>query len=216
MKSLTVELRGELVQLLPERALLRERSGTLYVADLHVGKAAAFRSERLAIPRGTTAGTLERLTRALQRSGAERLVILGDFFHSRAGLHADTVAELHRWRATLPQLPIVLMRGNHDRHAGDPEPALEIACHDAPFDDDGWLLRHHPGADNDGFWLAGHVHPAVALVGPARQSLLLLCFHLQAHGMVLPSFGEFTGKGVIEPERGDRVFVVAEDEVVEV
>ena len=33
---------------------------------------------------------------------------------------------------------------------------------------------------------------------------------------VLPAFGSFTGMGMIRPEVGDRVFAVAEDEVVEV
>jgi hypothetical protein len=33
---------------------------------------------------------------------------------------------------------------------------------------------------------------------------------------VLPAFGSFTGLGMVTPEEGARVFVVAEDEVVEV
>jgi hypothetical protein len=34
--------------------------------------------------------------------------------------------------------------------------------------------------------------------------------------MVLPSFGSFTGSKAINPKKGDRVFVVTEEEVIEV
>ncbi len=216
MSDLHIELRGEAVTLLAERALFRERNATLYVADLHLGKAATFRAERIAIPPGTTAVTLERLSDALQRTEARRLVVLGDFFHARAGRHADTTAKVQQWRAARPDLPMVLVRGNHDRHAGDPDVDLRIDCHDAPLADSGWWLHHHPGPPSHEFWLAGHVHPAASLVGLARQSLFLPCFHATAHGVVLPSFGEFTGKAEVRVAGGDRVFVIAGDEVLEV
>jgi DNA ligase-associated metallophosphoesterase len=213
--DLRIEIAGEPVRLLAERALYRERNATLYVADLHIGKAATFRAERIAIPHGTTAVTLERLTAAVRTTGAARVVVLGDFYHARVGRHPETTAQLQRWRVKVISLPIMMIRGNHDEHSGDPDEELSITCHDAPVMGEGWTLLHHPARTSAPFWLAGHVHPAVALVGLARQSLFLPCFHLSHNGLVLPSFGEFTGKGEVIPSPGDRVFVIAGDEVVE-
>ena len=37
-----------------------------------------------------------------------------------------------RWRALRAELEIMLVRGNHDRHAGDPPDDLRINCVNAP------------------------------------------------------------------------------------
>jgi DNA ligase-associated metallophosphoesterase len=204
------------LQLMPERSLFRESVDTLYIADAHVGKAATFRAERFAVPVGTTGGTLQRLDHALERTGARRLVILGDLLHARRGRHPNTMEQLHAWRERHAGLRIELVRGNHDMSAGDPEAELDIICRDAPVLDAGLLLLHRPGTAMDRYWLAGHVHPAVTLVGAARQTLLLPCFHCMPAGVVLPAFGDFTGRAEVFPAPGDRVFVVASDEVIEV
>jgi len=204
------------LRLMPERALFRENVATLYVADAHVGKAATFRAERFAVPVGTTGGTLQRLDLALARTGAQRLVILGDLLHARTGRHRNTMQQLHAWRERHAGLRIELVRGNHDVSAGDPEAELDILCHNAPVSDAGLFLLHRPGPAMDRFWLAGHLHPAVTLVGTARQSLLLPCFHCTPEGAVLPAFGDFTGRSEVFPAPGDRVFVIANDEVIEV
>ena len=85
MADLTTTLAGEEVVMLPERALYWPRARTLFLADLHWGKAATFRASHVPVPIGTTASDLARLSRALTRTGASHLVILGDLLHARAG-----------------------------------------------------------------------------------------------------------------------------------
>jgi uncharacterized protein len=211
-----IHLRGEPLHLLPERAVFRERTGTLLVADPHFGKGAAFRAAGLAVPGGTTAGSLARLDAALARTGARRLVFLGDFFHARAGRVPATQQALATWRDRHPALEVVLVRGNHDRHAGDPLPALGIVSVDEPLLEPLFALCHHPEAVGSHYVLAGHLHPAATLLGTGRQQERLPCFWFGAEVGVLPAFGEFTGAADVRPARGDRVFVVAGDEVVEV
>ncbi|MFN9801977.1 MAG: DEAD/DEAH box helicase, partial [Bacteroidota bacterium] len=58
------------------------------------------------------------------------------------------------------------------------------------------------------------LHPAVRMVGPARQSLRLPCFWLGENQSILPAFGEFTGHVLVRPVPGDRIYVVAENEVI--
>lgn len=214
--ELVIDLAGERVILLPERALFWPRAATLLVADVHIGKAATMRAAALPLPGGTTSGDLARLGAALERTRARRLVVLGDLLHARAGRAPQTLAAVAAWRQEQNALEIELVRGNHDRGAGDPPAEWDIACVDAPRVLPPFVLQHHPAVSADGYALAGHIHPAVQLVGAGRQRVKLACFWFGAQVGVLPAFGGFTGTALVEPQVGDRVFVIADDEVVAV
>ena len=211
-----IEVEGEPLVRLAERAAYVERTRTLLVADAHFGKAASFRALGVAAPRGTTLGTLERLDAALAHTSARRIVFLGDFLHAREGRAPSLLAALRLWRERNGSLELVLVRGNHDRGAGDPPGALDIRCVDEPLVEGPFALVHHPGARADGYVLAGHLHPGARLAGGGRQREWLPCFWFGARQAVLPAFGEFTGLADVRPAAGDRVFVVGEGEVVEV
>jgi DNA ligase-associated metallophosphoesterase len=214
MTDIEVRLAGEAVRLLPERALFWPRAATLVVADLHWGKGATFRAAGIPIPMGSTSDDLARLDAALLRTAADRLVVLGDLFHARAGRIATrTLAELRRWRGLRPGLEIMLVRGNHDRHAGDPPDDLRINCVNAPAFVPPFTLRHEPAVSAEGYALAGHLHPGLVLCGGAFQRERLPCFLLGEQVALLPAFGSFTGLGIVEPGPGDRAFVVGPDEV---
>src|SRR4051812_132134 len=116
--DLAVPLGDAHLVLMPERAVYEPASGTLFVADLHLGKSAVFRARGLPVPHGTSQATLDRLAAAVARSGAVRLVVLGDFLHARESQAATTLAALAAWRAAHPALEALVVEGNHDRHAG--------------------------------------------------------------------------------------------------
>lgn len=217
MTDLHLPLAGEEVRLLPERALFWPATCSLIVADLHWGKAAAFRAAGIPIPGGATRRDLERLDSAVLRTGARRLVVLGDLFHARAGRVATrTLATLRAWRAQASRLEIQLVRGNHDRHAGDPPDDLRINCVNAPAFLPPFVLRHQPDDSPQGYTLAGHVHPALVVSGPALQRERLPCFLVRPSVTLLPAFGSFTGNAPVYPESVDRAFVVADGEVLAV
>lgn len=216
MSDVAIEVRGERLVLCPERAAYWERTATLLVADVHFGKAASFRAASIPVPRGTTAEGIARLDTLVRRSGAVRVVFLGDFLHARTGRAPETLGALQHWRDANPALQLVLVRGNHDRHAGDPPGELGIDCVDAPLVDPPFVFAHHPSSAPDGYVIAGHIHPGVQLFGPGRQRERLPCFWFAASNAVLPAFGEFTGLADVTPAEGDGVFVVAGADVVEV
>jgi uncharacterized protein len=213
---LRVDIAGARLTLLPQRAAFVVDSATLLVADVHVGKAASFRGLGVPVPPGTTAQTLDRLSLALQVTAARRLVVLGDFLHSARSRGVDTLAALARWREAHAGLPITLLRGNHDQHAGDPPPSLGIEVCDGPLACGPWLLAHEPQPQENAYVLAGHVHPGVVLGGRGFDRVRLPCFHFGARVGVLPAFGAFTGTHVLPREPGDRVFAIADDAVHEV
>jgi DNA ligase-associated metallophosphoesterase len=217
MTDVLLAIAGEDVRLLPERALFWPRACTLVVADVHWGKAATFRAAGIPIPGGTTVEDLARLDRAVQRTGARRLVVLGDLFHARAGRIATrTLATLREWRERARHLEIQLVRGNHDRHAGDPPDDLRINCVNAPAFVPPFVLRHQPDLSTEGYTLAGHVHPALVVGGPALLRERLPCFLVRPRVTVLPAFGSFTGTAAVMPEPADHAFVVVDGEVLPV
>jgi DNA ligase-associated metallophosphoesterase len=217
MSDILLDIAGEQIRLLPERAVFWPSACALVVADLHWGKAAAFRSAGIPIPGGATRRDLDRLDTAIARTGARRLVVLGDLFHARAGRIATrTLADLRRWRGERHALEIQLVRGNHDRHAGDPPADLRVNCLDAPAFVPPFVFRHEPRVSDEGYTLAGHVHPGIVLSGRGLFRERLPCFVVGDRMAVLPAFGSFTGLGMVTPAEGERVYVVADDEVVEV
>ena len=212
--GLPVTLAGEAVVLLPQRAIAWPSAQTLIIADPHWGKAAAFRAHGLPVPGGTTAADLRRLDAAIAAAGARRLIVLGDFWHGRRGRTAAVDAALGQWRSRHASLDVVLVRGNHDRHAGDPAAALGFDVVEAPALLAPFSLSHHPVGRPGTYTLAGHLHPAVRLRGPGRGRERLPCFVLAQDLAILPAFGGFTGAANVEPAPGVDLYAVADDEVV--
>lgn len=216
MNDLVIDVAGEALTLLAERALFWIARTTLFIADPHFGKAATFRALGVPVPRGTTTGTLARLDAVIGRVSPKRIVYLGDFLHAAEGRDAETLRVLNAWRRDHAAIEMTLVRGNHDARAGDPPRELEIECVTGPHVESPFVLDHHPRASASGYVLCGHIHPAVTLIGPGRQHSRLPCFWFGRQVGVLPAFGEFTGVAEAEVKPGDRVFVVADDSVIQV
>jgi DNA ligase-associated metallophosphoesterase len=213
---MTINVAGEELELLPERAVYWHRRGTLFLADTHWGKAATLRAHSIPVPGGGTADDLNRLTRAVEKTQCRRIVILGDAIHARAGRVDRTMRTLAEWRAGHRLLDFLLIRGNHDRSAGDPPPEMRIFCVNPPVVEGPFVFLHRPIETELGYALAGHVHPAVKLRGPGRQSATLPCFRFTDSVGTLPAFSSFCGRHAIRPEASERFYVIAEDEVLAV
>ncbi len=195
--SLQIDAAGETLWLLADGAVWWPGGRTVFAADLHLGKGAAFRAQGQAVPAGSSAQTLKRLHDLVAAHDAAQLVVLGDFWHGPDGL---TPALLNDVADFAERVPTVLVLGNHDRRihpAGLPLQAVNgtLAL--------GRLTAAHepPPPDAPGFTLAGHWHPAVSLGSRAGDRLRRPCFVRYPHALVLPAFGGLTG--ALTLRRGD-------------
>lgn len=205
-----IRVAGETIELLPERALWWPAARTLVAADLHWGKVETFHAFGIPVPAGILADDLDRLGRALDRTGAERLLVLGDLVHGK--LLPAAIEQIAAWRIRRP-LPLVLVRGNHDRHAPVLPASWGVQDVSGVLREGPFAFTHAPAPTPGAYTWAGHLHPMVALQGRGDR-LRLPCFHVGAEVGVLPAFGAFTGGVGVRAARGDRLYAIAEGTVV--
>lgn len=208
----TVHWAGEALHLLPAHALWWPAGETLFIADLHLGKAASYRAQGQPVPGGTTRDNLARLDTLIGQHRPQRLVCLGDFLHAASGRTPSVLASLKAWRELHRHVAMTLVRGNHDDRAGDPPPEAGVDVVDEP-----WLLGpfaccHHPRPAGERhpthFELAGHLHPVCHLSGRARDAIRLPCFVSEPGRAILPAFGAFTGGHALPVAPGRRFHAI--------
>ncbi|MEX5539291.1 ligase-associated DNA damage response endonuclease PdeM [Pseudomonas poae] len=209
----SVTLEGEELWLLADKAVYWPARRTLLIADAHFGKASAYRSLGQPVPQGTTTANLQRLDRVLDGFACEQVVFLGDFLHGPGSHASGTLGALRAWRDGKPDLAMTLIRGNHDKRAGDPPVDLRIEVVTEPLLMGPFALQHEPDAHPSHHVLAGHVHPVYRLRGKGRQSLRLPCFLLGTQVSLLPAFGAFTGGYPVDHDVDRRLFVIGDHEV---
>ena len=210
---LPVTSADETVWLLPERALWWPAGSVLFVADLHLGKAATYRALGQPVPAGTTRENLARLSTVLLHYRPAQLAFLGDLLHAAQARTPSVLEGLAAWRDSFAALDCVLVRGNHDSRAGDPPASLGIRVVDEPFALGPFAACHHPQRHETLGVIAGHLHPALNLRGPGHDHVRLPCFCIEPGLAILPAFGEFTGGWSVPREAGRRLYPVGDHQV---
>ncbi len=214
MKSTWLTIKNNHFLLTAQRAAFWKEQQILLIADPHFGKAASFRSHGIAIPRGTTRYDLDRLADLISLHRPRQLVILGDLIHSASSKSRNVLHQLQQWRTELSNLNIRLIQGNHDRGSGDPPMELKIDHIQNEYRVGNIILAHQPCRRAGGYSITGHVHPAVSLKGKGRRHERFACFYFSPDYAILPAFGSFTGHHLIRPSAKDRVYIVAEDQIM--
>ncbi len=185
---------------------------TLFVADVHLGKAASFRAAGVPLPTGHSARDLDRISALLTAHQATRLVILGDLVHTQSSYTETLDRNFRAFRTRHHDVELILVRGNHDRHAGDAPQQWGLSIVAEPYAVGPFACCHEPGtakqADSARFELAGHLHPALR-VQTAREGITLPCFWQHSGGIVLPAFGSMTGNFTVRLKPTESAVVVA-------
>lgn len=207
---LSIQLQGEEIQLLAERALHWPAQKTLIVADLHWGKTAHFRKNGIAIPGASQQQDEIRLAQLIRQYNVERLVIAGDLFHSKGNNEVDSFSH---WRTMHTSLHIDLVTGNHDILPAEKYLSWNLNMADglniSPF-----FISHDVPKTCDSFCIHGHIHPAIRITGKGNQAIRLSCFCEDEGRLILPAFGQFTGKYTLNADDHKHLYVIADTTVM--
>ena len=207
---LLLEWRGQRLWISPERCMFWEEQRMLILSDLHIGKTAHFRKAGIAVPQQLFQEDMHRLYHQIHHFNPDRILITGDLFHSHANVEHDVFA---RWRETLGEKEIILVRGNHDKLDDAVYQAMGIQCvgHQLMVND--FIFIHEMPADVDvsKYYFTGHQHPGIKISGKGKQSVTLPCFYFTNDHAVLPAFANFSGKHLVEPKRSDKLFAIMKE-----
>jgi len=210
-KHISYELVGERLELLPEKAIYWEAERMLIVADLHFGKVTHFRKSGIAIPMEAAEDGIIRLETLINEYQADRLMILGDLFHSELNHEWDDFLELC-FRNQQTQFELVI--GNHDILKPELYERSPMVIHHESYSIGPFLFSHDEMDGQGQYNMHGHIHPGVKLYGRAKQSLRMPCYLFGPQRGVLPAFGTFTGLHILKRSISDDVFIIAADVVM--
>jgi len=196
-----------------QRAIFWEAQKTLLLADLHLGKAGHFRKAGIPLPVDITINDLKRLEILLKNFQPTKCIFLGDLFHS------DFNKELLLFKAFIKKynkVKFILVKGNHDVISDVAIKDLGISTIHNVLEMPPFQFTHYPQVDEQLYNMAGHLHPGYRLRGQGRQSLRMPVFYFGEKQAILPAFGSFSGKALIEAKKGDTIFGVIEEALLKI
>lgn len=192
-------------------AVFWKEKNMLLISDVHLGKVSHFRKHGIALPTKSYEGNFKQLTAVADFFKADVICFLGDLFHSKINKEWDFFTDWINSRSE----KFILVVGNHDILKPEKYESVGMAIASELKVND-FLFTHEPENRDGYFTFCGHIHPGVRLQGLGRQSMNLPCFYRTERQMILPAFGEFTGKWTVEPGVDDLIYAIADKQVMEI
>ena len=201
-----------LIEMLPSRALFLPETKELLICDVHLGKAEYFQQNGIPLTNNSDENNFTRIETIVRKYSPEKLIILGDLFHSKYSISKT----LQKRVEDLPELlktNVELVLGNHD--IGCKIKNIKI------FDikeNKNITFSHEPLnlADNKSLNICGHYHPKLYLKNNGDK-LSLRCFAMDTkkNNLYLPAFGDLTG-GYLCKKSFKKWAIISEEEIIEI
>jgi DNA ligase-associated metallophosphoesterase len=188
-----------------------EEKKTIIISDVHLGKVTHFRKHGIAIPQNAISENFRKITEVLEYFNPDKIIFLGDLFHSTKNAEWNL---FENWVLD-NNYETYLITGNHDIIDENHYRKIGVIVVEM-LEIDHFFFTHHPTEKENSFNFSGHIHPGILLRGLGLQSLRLPCFFHKPNQMILPAFGEFTGKYFLKPNVEDIVYAIAGNEVIQI
>lgn len=185
-------------------------SGSVLLADLHIGYETVLEGEGFAMPRVQNEQMLERINAAIDRFDPDSLIIVGDFKHNfDRNLSAEWNGVEKMVEAVSKRSRMIVIRGNHDNYLANilSKRGIELK-HELLLGDLKIVHGHKTTAPWDGGMVFGHEHPAITLREATGASVKIPCFLYSpdANRLVLPAFSPLAlGSDIIRTPDEERM-----------
>ena len=201
-----------LIEMLPSRALFLPQTKELLICDVHLGKAEYFQQNGIPLTNNSDENNFIRIESIVRKYSPEKLIILGDLFHSKYSISKT----LQKRVEDLPEqlkTNVELVLGNHDVGCN----IKNIKILDIRKNKN-ITLSHEPLnlADNKSLNICGHYHPKLYLKNNGDK-LSLRCFAMDTkkNNLYLPAFGDLTG-GYLCKKSFKKWAIISEEEIIEI
>jgi len=201
-----------LLEMLPSRALFLPETKELLICDIHLGKAEYFQQNGIPLTNNSDKNNFARIKKIVKKYSPEKLIILGDLFHSKYSI--DKI--LQKKVEDLPELlktNVELVLGNHD--VGCDIKNVKI------FDirkTKNITFSHEPvnSGNKKILNICGHYHPKIYLKNKGDK-LSFSCFAMDKNKntLFLPAFGDLTG-GYPCKKSFKKWAILSEEEIIEI
>ena len=201
-----------LLELLPSRALFLPGTKELLICDVHLGKAEYFQQNGIPLTNNSDENNFSRIKKIVKKYSPEKLIILGDLFHSKFSID-KTLQKKVEDLPILLKTNVELVLGNHD--AGCNIKNIKILNN---IKTKNIVFSHEPVnlADNKTLNICGHYHPKLYLKNE-RDKLSFRCFAMDnnKNTLFLPAFGDLTG-GYPCKKSFKKWAIISEKEILEI
>ena len=178
------------LEMLPTRAVLLPQTNELLICDVHLGKGEYFQQNGIPLTNNSDEQNLIRIKNIVKKHSPNKLIILGDLFHSKYSISESLKNKVELLASTL-NIKIELIVGNHD-----------IGCKVKNINflnfkrSDNFVFTHEPieKFEDNILNICGHYHPKIYFKD-SKDKLSFRCFALdeKKHVFYLPAFGDLTG-----------------------
>lgn len=207
-------IHGQHFWLSPQRCIYWEETKTLILSDPHFGKTGHFRKNGIAVPQPIYREDLQRLITEIAFYSPERVITVGDMFHSQVNKEMDLFL---KWRKDFQLLELVLVKGNHDILSDEWYTAAGIRVMEGVYTENGFDFVHDPEeavSDPGNFVFSGHLHPGIYIQGLGKQSLQFPCYYFSKKQAILPAFSKFSGLAMVKKKKSDTIFAIVDRSLV--
>jgi metallophosphoesterase superfamily enzyme len=183
-----------LLEMLPSRALFLPETKELLICDIHLGKAEYFQQNGIPLTNNSDKNNFARIKKIVKKYSPEKLIILGDLFHSKYSIDKT----LQKKVEDLPELlktNVELVLGNHD-----------VGCN----------IKNIKIFDIRKTKNITFSHPKIYLKNKGDK-LSFRCFAMDKNKntLFLPAFGDLTG-GYPCKKSFKKWAIVSEEEIIEI
>lgn len=183
-----------------DRAAFVPETGSLVVADVHIGRD---ENSGIEFPLGERADLRERLDALLTHFAPDEVVFAGDVLHSFSRLSEATVTDLGELIDCCRDVGArpVLVAGNHDTLLGE---VWDGDLHESyRLADDTVVCHGHEEPEEAGTrYIVGHDHPAIEIEGKRHPCYLVGdAMYRDADVLMLPAFNRLAAGVVVNEMR---------------
>ena len=209
--SIKISWEDTSLELLPSRALFIPATKELLICDIHLGKAEYFQQNGIPLTNNSDKNNFARIKKIVKKYSPEKLIILGDLFHSKYSIDKT----LQKKVEDLPEIlktNVELILGNHD--VGCDIKNIKIfkirKSKNITFSHEPINLENNKNLN-----ICGHYHPKIYLKNRGDK-LSFRCFamDMEKNILYLPAFGDLTG-GYACKNSFKKWAIISEEEIIE-